>query len=184
MTAERSASTAETTAIGIASACDPADAAEVDGGEDERRSRTASGVTGIPGRYHCVMADAERMRGQPAGRDPAPPVTDARQVREHRAVGAEGLGAGRRDAADAVRPHQDQLDPAGIATQLRSRPTISSGTAALPWLTIRAPIRKRLWLLPPIASAVVPTQPRVRGCSTAFLSVARGPPGNRAAAAR
>ena len=52
-------------------------------------------------------------RGQAAGRHPAPPVTDAGQVREHRAVRPERLCARRRDPADAVRPHQHQLGPAG-----------------------------------------------------------------------
>ena len=49
------------------------------------------------------------------------------------------------------------------AAQLKSKPTIRSGTAALPWLARSAPSRNRLWLLPPMANAVVPTQPRVRG---------------------
>ena len=47
---------------------------------------------------------------------------------------------------------------------------MSNGTAALPWPgmspwpTKSAVIRKIIWLLPPMASAVVPTQPSVRGC--------------------
>ena len=53
----------------------------------------------------------------------------------------------------------------GSAIQLSSSPTASSGIAALPWLITSAPIRNRLWLLPPIASAVVPTQLIVRGCA-------------------
>lgn len=40
---------------------------------------------------------------------------------------------------------------------------MSKGTAPLPWPAMRAPIRKRLWLLPPMARAVVPSQPIVRG---------------------
>src|SRR5262249_38285937 len=58
---------------------------------------------------------------------------------------------------------------AGAAAQLRSRPTIRSGTAALPcpgmlpWPTKSAVIRKIIWLLPPMARAVVPSQPSTRG---------------------
>ena len=110
------------------------------------------------------------QRGQPAGRHPAPPVAGAGQRREHRAVGTEGLRAGRRDAADAVRPHQDELGPGR-----RRRPAEEEaddeqrhGRAALsrewlPWPTNSAVIRKIIWLLPPMARAVVPTHPSTRG---------------------
>ena len=43
------------------------------------------------------------------------------------------------------------------------------GTAALPWPgmapwpTNRAPSRNKLWLIPPMATHVVPNQPTVRG---------------------
>jgi len=36
---------------------------------------------------------------------------------------------------------------------------------AVPCASTSAPIRKRLWLLPPMASAVVPPQPMTRGCA-------------------
>ena len=58
----------------------------------------------------------------------------------------------------------------GAAAQLSSNPTISNGIAALPWPRMSpcpigsAPRMNRDWLLPPMASAVVPTQPSVRGC--------------------
>ena len=52
-------------------------------------------------------------RGQPADRDPAPPVADAGEVREHRTVRPERFRTRRSNAADAVRPHQGELDPAG-----------------------------------------------------------------------
>lgn len=51
----------------------------------------------------------------------------------------------------------------GVAAQLRTSPMMSSGTAALPCASTRAPIRKRLWFDPPIASAVAPGQPSTRG---------------------
>src|ERR1044071_10461161 len=53
----------------------------------------------------------------------------------------------------------------GVAAQLSRSPTMSRGTAPVPWLATRAPMRNRLWLLPPIASALVPNQPSVRGWS-------------------
>ena len=49
------------------------------------------------------------------------------------------------------------------AAQLSSKPTIKSGTAALPCPAISAPIRNRLALLPARASAVVPNHAIVRG---------------------
>jgi hypothetical protein len=58
---------------------------------------------------HCR---GRQDRGDAAGRHPAPPVAHAGQVREHRAVRAEGLDAVGRDAADAVREHQHKLGPA------------------------------------------------------------------------
>lgn len=64
----------------------------------------------------------------------------------------------------------------GSAIQLSRRPKAKIGTAAVPWPRMvpwpatKAPIRKRLWLLPPIASALVPSQPIVRGCSRPWLA--------------
>ena len=66
----------------------------------------------------------------------------------------------------------------GAAAQPSSSPKASSGTAALPWPRISpwptnsAPMRNRLWLLPPIAMAAVPIQPIVRGCGVG-LSIFR-----------
>src|SRR2546430_8123996 len=59
----------------------------------------------------------------------------------------------------------------GSAIHDSASPTIRSGTAAVPWLAKSAPRRNRLWLLPPIASAVVPTHPIVLGCATAVSDV-------------
>jgi hypothetical protein len=50
-----------------------------------------------------------------------------------------------------------------MAAQLSSSPMMSNGTAPVPWLATSAPMRNRLWLLPPIARALVPNQPSVRG---------------------
>jgi hypothetical protein len=71
---------------------------------NETTINVASNVTGIHGRYHACNADAERIAVSPQV---------GTQPHQDGAVGAERLGAGRRDAADAVRPHHDQLDPAG-----------------------------------------------------------------------
>jgi hypothetical protein len=51
----------------------------------------------------------------------------------------------------------------GAAAQLSSSPIASNGIAAVPCVAMIAPSRNRLWLLPPIASAVVLTHPSVRG---------------------
>ena len=51
------------------------------------------------------------QRGEPAGRNPAPPIAGARQRREHGAIGPECFSAGGRNASDPVRPHQDELGP-------------------------------------------------------------------------
>ena len=72
----------------------------------------AIGVTGTVGQVPRVQRRGGQQRREAAGRHPAPPVAGARQVRQHGAVGAERLTADGRDAADPVRPHQDQLDPA------------------------------------------------------------------------
>jgi hypothetical protein len=75
-----------------------------------------------------------RQKGrEPAGWYPAPPTTNAGEIREHWAIRAECLCARRSDPADAVRIHQDKLGPAGVDAQLRSKPTSSNGTAELPW---------------------------------------------------
>ena len=51
----------------------------------------------------------------------------------------------------------------GAAAQASSRPMTSSGTAAVPWLSISAPIRNRLWLLPPIPAGNV--RRGITGCA-------------------
>ena len=51
----------------------------------------------------------------------------------------------------------------GTAIHDRTSPAASSGSAAVPCAASSAPSRNRLWLLPPIASAVVPTHPIERG---------------------
>jgi hypothetical protein len=62
---------------------------------------------------------------------------------------------------------------AGAAAQPRRTPKMSSGTAALPcprivpWPTNSAVIKKIIWLLPPMASAVVPNQPSTLGWGAA-----------------
>ena len=71
----------------------------------------ATASTGSHGKYHCWRAEAESSAVSPQVGNPAPPIAGAGQRREHRAVRPEGLGAGGGDAADAVRPHQDQLGP-------------------------------------------------------------------------
>ena len=92
---------------------DPAHAAEeIHGGEAEHDQRGEE-LHRHPRQVPLMERRRGEQRGEAAGRDPAPPVTDAGEVREHRAVRPERLGAARSDAADPVRPHHDQLDPAG-----------------------------------------------------------------------
>jgi hypothetical protein len=72
----------------------------------------ATASTGRLGKYQCWKAAAERSAVRPsAGRDPAPPVASAGERGEHRIVGTKRLGAGGGDAADPVRPHEDQFGP-------------------------------------------------------------------------
>ena len=62
----------------------------------------------------------------------------------------------------------------GSAAQLRSNPTMSNGTAAVPCVTnspVAPAMMNRLWLLPPMARAVVPIQPMVRGWVAVFCGV-------------
>ena len=49
--------------------------------------------------------------GEAPGGDPAPPVGDASEVREHGAVGSERLGAGGCDTAHLLGEHAGELDP-------------------------------------------------------------------------
>ena len=53
----------------------------------------------------------------------------------------------------------------GSAAHDIARPTTRSGTAAVPCAARRAPTMNSIWLLPPMAIAVVPTHPMVRGCA-------------------
>ena len=52
----------------------------------------------------------------------------------------------------------------GSAAHESNSPITSNGTAPDPCPAYSAPIRNRLWFDPPMASAVVPSQPIVRGC--------------------
>ena len=61
-----------------------------------------------------------------------------------------------------------------MANQLNSIPIASSGIAAVPWAAISAPSRNSIWLLPPIAIAVVPSHPIVRGWAWGVTSVSFG----------
>ena len=83
--------------------------------------------------------------------------------------GTKRFRAGRGNAADPLGIHEDELGPPGRRRPAQEQPIISSGTAALPcpgispWPANSAVMRNRLWLLPPMARAVVATQPSVRG---------------------
>ncbi len=94
---------------------------QVDDGEsddDGRGQRLDRKVREIP----LLDGGGREQGGQAAGRHPPPPVADPCQVGEHRAVGPEGLGAGRGDAADPVGVHQDQLGPAGRCRPAEQQP--------------------------------------------------------------
>ena len=89
---------------------DRADPEQVDPGErqhDADRERR----DGDPRQVPLVQRGGREDRREAAGRNPAPPVTDTRQVGEDGAVGAERLRARGRDATDPLRPHQHELDP-------------------------------------------------------------------------
>ncbi len=106
------ASDAEAVATGTGQPSHPLHPAQIDRGEQQHQ-----GAGDQRHRYggQAPLIDRGRRKqcGHAAGRHPAPPVTDAGQRGEDRAIGAEGSGAGGGDAADPVGRHQHQLGPAG-----------------------------------------------------------------------
>ncbi len=88
----------------------PFDATHVHKGEQEHDG-DGHGLDRKTGEIPLLDRRGREQRRQSAGRHPAPPVAGAGQGREHGVVGPEGLGAGRRNAADAVGPHQHELGP-------------------------------------------------------------------------
>ena len=91
---------------------DRAHAEEVDRREREHDRDRERGDRD-PRQVPLVQRGGREDRREAAGRDPAPPVADPRQIREDRAVGPERLGARGRDAADPLGPHEHELDPSG-----------------------------------------------------------------------
>ena len=89
---------------------DPSYSAQIYGGE-ERNDRDRDRLDRKARQVPLLDGCRREQRGQPAGRDPAPPIAGARQRREHRAIGPEGFRAGGGNAADPVWPHQDELGP-------------------------------------------------------------------------
>jgi hypothetical protein len=90
----------------------PLHAAEIDRGEQQHEA-DGRRHHGQVGQIPVVQCRRRQQRAEARRRHPAPPVAEAREVREHRVVRPVRLRARRGDAADAVRVHEQQFGPAG-----------------------------------------------------------------------
>src|SRR5262249_21773248 len=129
----------------------------------------ASADTGTPGRYHCLIADAERSAVRPhVGTQPHQYDTPVRLP----STGAYGRKASPHVAAmPPTRSGHIRINSVhpGRAAKLSSARGARRGMAAVPgrerapWPTSNAPMKTGLCLLPPIARGVVAPHPGVLG---------------------